>query len=414
MPSIIELRDTLISLPSPHDDGSGRALHERLDELRMLRNVLDHQITVHTALFEATGAAVRAGSTTRNALIEMGMPPAAAHRHVRIAGGLGLVPKVDDCASEGYLSAECVDAVIRGLALIDKRCATALSDDERSGYESELLAQAFSGATPAQIDDHARGIAIRVAPADPSIVAAADDASLNTVHTHITEGGRVAIAGDVTAVIGEKFVSMIDERSCPRPEPDGAADRRGAAERRADALELLLDQAAIGAAMTTAGAPRTQLLVTIPADGVGPARLPWMGAVSESTTRRLSCDGGVAEIVLDNEGVPLRMGTTKRLFPHHLRQAIIVRDQCCVKCGAPAAHTQVHHLVHWADGGPTDLDNGCLLCQRCHTQVHHHGWQVVMGPDRHPWLIPPADIDPKRLPRPAYNRRTMRLDDALA
>ena len=138
------------------------------------------------------------------------------------------------------------------------------------------------------------------------------------------------------------------------------------------------------------------------------------GAVSESTTRRLSCDGGVAEIVLDNEGVPLRMGTTKRLFPHHLRQAIIVRDQCCVKCGAPAAHTQVHHLVHWADGGPTDLDNGCLLCQRCHTQVHHHGWQVVMGPDRHPWLIPPADIDPKRLPRPAYNRRTMRLDDALA
>ncbi|KSU61239.1 DUF222 domain-containing protein [Gordonia sp. JH63] len=413
MPSIIELRDTLISLPSPPDDGSGRALHERLDELRMLRNVLDHQIAVHTALFDATGAAVRAGSTTRNVLIEMGMPPAAAHRHVRIAGGLGLVPKVADCAAEGYLSAECVDAVIRGITLVDKRSASALSDDDRSTFESELLAQAFSGATPAQIDDHARGIAIRVADTDPAALPAADDASLNTVHTHITEEGRVAITADVTAVIGEKFVSMIDERSCPRPEPDGAADRRGVAERRADALELLLDQAAIGAAMTTAGAPRTQLLVTIPADGVGPARLPWMGAVSESTARRLSCDGGVAEIVLDNEGVPLRMGTTKRLFPHHLRQAIVVRDQCCVKCGAPAAHTQVHHLVHWADGGPTDLDNGCLLCQRCHTQVHHHGWQVVMGPDRHPWLIPPADIDPKRLPRPAYNRRTMRLDEAL-
>ncbi|MCT1354890.1 HNH endonuclease signature motif containing protein, partial [Gordonia sp. p3-SID1431] len=408
-----ELRDTLISLPSPPDDGSGRALHERLDELRMLRNVLDHQIAVHTALFDATGAAVRAGSTTRNVLIEMGMPPAAAHRHVRIAGGLGLVPKVADCAAEGYLSAECVDAVIRGITLVDKRSASALSDDDRSTFESELLAQAFSGATPAQIDDHARGIAIRVADTDPAALPAADDASLNTVHTHITEEGRVAITADVTAVIGEKFVSMIDERSCPRPEPDGAADRRGVAERRADALELLLDQAAIGAAMTTAGAPRTQLLVTIPADGVGPARLPWMGAVSESTARRLSCDGGVAEIVLDNEGVPLRMGTTKRLFPHHLRQAIVVRDQCCVKCGAPAAHTQVHHLVHWADGGPTDLDNGCLLCQRCHTQVHHHGWQVVMGPDRHPWLIPPADIDPKRLPRPAYNRRTMRLDEAL-
>ncbi|MDT0222862.1 hypothetical protein, partial [Gordonia sp. AC31] len=226
MPSITELRDTLISLPSPPDDGSGCALHERLDELRMLRNVLDHQIAVHVALFDALGAAGRAGSTARNALIEMGMPPAAAYRYVRIAGGLESVPKVGDCAAEGYLSAECVDAVIRGLALIDKRSATALSDGDRSGYESELLAQAFSGATPAQIDDHARGIAIRVAPTDPSIVAAADDASLNAVHTRITEEGRVAIAGDVTAVVGEKFVSMIDERSCPRPEPDGAADRR--------------------------------------------------------------------------------------------------------------------------------------------------------------------------------------------
>ncbi|MFT4394873.1 DUF222 domain-containing protein [Gordonia lacunae] len=413
MTSITELRDTLVSLPSPPDDGSGRAVFERLDELRVLRNVLDHQIAVHIALFDASGAAARAGSTTRSWLIEMGMPPAAAGRGVRIAAGLASLPKLADCAADGYLSAECVDAMVRGISLIDTRAPAALSDDDRSVFETELLTQAFSGATPAEINDHARRIAVRVAATDPDTVPAADDASLNTVHTRVTEEGRVAITADVTAVIGEKFLSMIDERSCPRPEPDGADDRRGVAQRRADGLELLLDQAAIGAAMTTAGAPRTQVLVTIPADGADPARLPWVGTVTASTARRLSCDGGVAEIVLDGEGVPLRMGTTKRLFPHHLRQAIVVRDQCCVKCGAPAAHTQVHHLVHWADGGATDLDNGCLLCQRCHTQVHHHGWQVVMGPDRHPWLIPPVDIDQRRLPRPAYNRRTMRLDDAL-
>ncbi|WP_137809928.1 MULTISPECIES: HNH endonuclease signature motif containing protein [unclassified Gordonia (in: high G+C Gram-positive bacteria)] len=414
MPSITELRDTLISLPSPPDDGSGRAVVDRLDELRVLRNVLDHQIALHIALLEASGAAKRAGSTTRSWLIEMGMPPSTAHRGTRIGGALSSLPKVADCAADGYLAAECVDAVVRGMAFIDKRAAAPLSDDDRSAFESYLLAQAFSGASPAEINTHARGIAVRVADdADPDAVAAADDASLNTVHTRVTEEGRVAITADVTAVIGEKFLTMIDERSCPRPEPDGADDRRDAAQRRADGLELLLDQAAIGAAMTTAGAPRTQMLVTIPADGVDPARLQWVGAVSASTARQLSCDGGVAEIVLDAEGVPLRMGTTRRLFPHHLRQAIIVRDVYCVKCGAPAAHTQVHHLVPWADGGPTDLDNGCLLCQRCHTQVHHHGWEVVMGPDRHPWLIPPACIDPRRSPRPAYNRRTMRLDDAL-
>ncbi|AFR50677.1 HNH endonuclease [Gordonia sp. KTR9] len=413
MASITELRDTLIVLQPPPDDPSGRAVFDRLDELRVLRNVLDHQIALHIALLDASGAAARAGSTTRSWLIEMGMPPTVAHRGVRIADSMASLPKLADCAADGYLSAECVDAVVRGIGFIDKRSVAGLSDDEREVFETELLTQAFSGATPAEIDTHARSIAVRVANEDPNAVAAADDASLNMVHARVTEEGRVGISADVTAVIGEKFLSMIDERSGPRPEPNGAEDRRGVGQRRADGLELLLDQAAIGAAMTSVGAPRTQVLVTISADGADPARLPWVGAVTASTARRLSCDGGVAEIVLDGEGVPLRMGTTKRLFPHHLRQAIVVRDVCCVKCGAPAAHTQVHHLVHWADGGPTDLDNGCLLCQRCHTQVHHHGWRVVMGPDRHPWLIPPADIDPRRLPRPAYNRRTMRLDDAL-
>ena len=68
-----------------------------------------------------------------------------------------------------------------------------------------------------------------------------------------------------------------------------------------------------------------------------------------------------------------------------------------------------HHIVHWADGGPTTLANGCLLCRTCHRAVHHTDWDIVMGADGHPWLIPPADIDPTRQPLPAYNRRTLTL-----
>jgi hypothetical protein len=29
-----------------------------------------------------------------------------------------------------------------------------------------------------------------------------------------------------------------------------------------------------------------------------------------------------------------------------------------------------HHLVHWADDGPTDLSNAALLCRHHHTTVH--------------------------------------------
>jgi hypothetical protein len=41
--------------------------------------------------------------------------------------------------------------------------------------------------------------------------------------------------------------------------------------------------------------------------------------------------------------------------------------------------------------------------------VHNTDWDVIMGSDGHPWLIPPADIDPLRRPLPAYNRRTLTL-----
>nr|WP_064569587.1 HNH endonuclease signature motif containing protein [Gordonia sp. LAM0048] len=412
MPELETLLDQLIETTPPADDPTGRATFEALETLRLLRNTVDHQIVTHAAQLEELGVAHKAGGTTKGVLIEMGYAPAVAVRALRSVDALHELPAVARHAADGRLSAEVADAIIRGLAQIDKRSPTALSDEDRAGYELALVSQGLSGATPAEVARYARGIGNTIANASESSIPAADDASLNTVNAHTTDDGRVEIRADLTQVVGEKFLSMIDERACPRPEPDGADDRRSAEQRRADAFELILDQAAIGATIDTVGSPRTQLMVTIPATGADPATLPWTGSVSRTTTRQVSCDGSLTEIILDAEGVPLQMGHTHRLFPAHLRKAVIVRDQCCVKCGAPPSHTQVHHIQHWADGGPTDLGNGCLLCQRCHTQVHHHGWDVVMGFDRHPWLVPPATIDPQRRPLPAYNRRTMRLDDA--
>ncbi|MGV6994110.1 DUF222 domain-containing protein, partial [Gordonia amicalis] len=244
-------------------------------------------------------------------------------------------------------------------------------------------------------------------------IPASDDRSLDTLSHSLTDDNRIDIRANVTQVVGEKLIAMIDERSTPRPEP-GADDRRSPEQRRADALETLLDQAAVGAAIDTIGSPRTQTVLTIPADSGNPAFLPWTGPVTHATAKQLSCDGTLTEIIIDGETVPLEMGRERRLFPAHLRKAIILRDETCIKCGAPPSHTQIHHIQHWTDDGDTELDNGCLLCQRCHTQVHHNGWDIMIGFDRHPWLIPPADIDPQGRALPAHNRRTMRLDDIAA
>ena len=49
-------------------------------------------------------------------------------------------------------------------------------------------------------------------------------------------------------------------------------------------------------------------------------------------------------------------------------------------CDAPAHWCDVHHVVHWADGGETSLGNSALLCERHHTKVHH-GFRVERQAD---------------------------------
>ncbi|MCK0440515.1 HNH endonuclease [Gordonia alkaliphila] len=71
-----------------------------------------------------------------------------------------------------------------------------------------------------------------------------------------------------------------------------------------------------------------------------------------------------------------------------------------------------HHAEHWKHGGQACLDNGVLLCRRHHMLIHQSGWEVFIGHDRHPWFVPPADLEhPKRRREaiPSNARRTLTL-----
>jgi hypothetical protein len=49
----------------------------------------------------------------------------------------------------------------------------------------------------------------------------------------------------------------------------------------------------------------------------------------------------------------------------------------------------IHHIVHWAHGGPTSITNGAPFCMYHHWLVHEGGWQVSKTPDGTITLIPP-------------------------
>nr|WP_314143518.1 DUF222 domain-containing protein [uncultured Rhodococcus sp.] len=141
-------------------------------------------------------------------------------------------------------------------------------------------------------------------------------------------------------------------------------------------------------------------------DGTSVGWLPWMGPLSRNTSRQLACDCVLTAIVMDENGNPLNLARTARTVTAKQRKALTARDHGCAfpGCGKPAAWTEGHHIWHWADGGPTDMNNLVLLCGFHHRLIHHSDWEVFIGTDNHPWFIPPATVDPYRQPRPSHAR----------
>lgn len=144
--------------------------------------------------------------------------------------------------------------------------------------------------------------------------------------------------------------------------------------------------------------------------GTGHATIDGLGApISIRTARRMAADAGVIPCVLGADSEILDWGRTKRLFSPAKKLALIERDGGCAMCGAPPGHSKVHHIRWWVrDAGPTDLDNGVLLCESCHQRIHDNGWEIRIdgrGVDARVWFIPPPYIDATRTPRAGMRAR---------
>src|SRR6266511_3114686 len=161
--------------------------------------------------------------------------------------------------------------------------------------------------------------------------------------------------------------------------PPVAHDLRTPAHRRADAL---LDLCRLAANHTpTAGGEKPHVTVTIDWEtlrGAGTATLGSGVPVTAETARRLACDATIIPAVLGTAGEPLDLGRAARLVSTAQRRALILRDRGCrfPGCDRPPQWTDAHHLVAWANGGPTDLDNLVSICRWHHSAVHEGGWTL--------------------------------------
>ena len=99
---------------------------------------------------------------------------------------------------------------------------------------------------------------------------------------------------------------------------------------------------------------------------------------------RLLCEGRISPVVVDTNGVVLAVGREIRHANRHQRRALRAMYRTCAfhGCDTPFERCEMHHIVPWERGGPTDLENLLPLCSRHHHVVHEGGWHLDLGPDR--------------------------------
>jgi len=216
--------------------------------------------------------------------------------------------------------------------------------------------------------------------------AAADGEHLHRrrrLHVSRTFGGMVRLDGELDPEGGEIVITALGSLT-ESGSLDGS-DTRSGAQRRADALvELCADHLAHGDTPVVGGV-RPQITLTVspavlrgePGD---PSELGENIVVLPETARRIACDASVTGVTTAGSGV-LDVGRATRTIPAAIRRALIVRDGGCAHpgCGRPHRWCDAHHIVHWADGGPTRLDNLVLLCRRHHRMRHEGETRLSRG-----------------------------------
>ena len=185
------------------------------------------------------------------------------------------------------------------------------------------------------------------------------------------------LPGDQGRILDQAIDSRVDEMG---PNPDtGLFDP--VETRSADALTEL--------AATNGDSTTTPTQVNVFADlealtthDQGTACLDNTAPISNETAQRLACDATVETIIRDGARI-VGIGRRSRKVPGWLRRLVYERDgnQCRHPGCSNTRWLQVHHIIPWAQGGPTNLDNLILLCGHHHRFVHEHRWHITGPPD---------------------------------
>ncbi len=311
--------------------------------------------------------------------------------------------------AEGKLSQDFAAAIVEGLAPAAHRA----NPEHLRIAEAELVE---SAATPTMTAEELRIQAVVWrAYLDPDGVAPDEEEALakRGIRLGRVNGGLVPISGNLTPLVAGQLERLFSAYLTPRRSPaflDSDADApdsdelvirddRTPDQKRHDVLGGILAAAARDPETPKLNGAAPTVLVTVTADdlqnGTGAGWIDGIDApLSIKTVRQLACTGDTQTVILDQNGAVIALGSPRRVFTPQQRKAIAARDgyYCAAPgCGTPGDWCEVHHVIPDAEGGPTEVDNGVLLCWHHHRTLGTSGWEIRIN-GRRP-RIPTTRLD---------------------
>ncbi len=351
--------ETLAELPDARVEEDFAELHRAVEQLEVerLRRLAEIE---RRGLHERDGFLSAAAWLVSRFKVAWG----AAREHVRIARALDHMPRTRRALEEGEVSMSAI------------RVLVAVRDASADAFE-RCEPQLVEAARIHSVSDLQRVAAFWREAVEREQALDGEDRlrARRRLHASVSLLGMVRVDGDLDPETGESLLTAL--RAVLDAEArSGAADDRTPAQRRADALGEICRQWLDLAERPAVAGERPHVTVTVDADTLasrrGAGELDHAGPVDVDAVRALACEASVMRVVMSGRAEPLDVGRRTPVVPPSMRRAVIVRDRRCRFPGCDRPHTwcDAHHVVHWADGGPTALANLLLLCRRHHRMVH--------------------------------------------
>ena len=296
--------------------------------------------------------------------------PTEGRKRVRTARDLhdGL-DHVRGLFGDGEVSAYKVSTVAGALSHLDAA--------ERAEVDRQLADRDIARLGVGRLRDLARMLAAQVAP-DKFLKRCAAARSGRRVTLRPSADGMTDLIAHLPAEQGAACYAAL-QKAVNEAAMDPAPQTRGRGQIMADTLvERVTGQ-------TTADAVNVEVQIVIPIEALVdpdnqlPAEIPGHGPVPADLIATTAGRKAWRRL-LTRAGIVLGGDSRQRKFTGMLADLIRARDR--YRCAEPycdAPIREADHVVRWADGGPTEFENGRGLCQ-FHNQIRElPGWRAHRG-----------------------------------